>query len=366
MGDTRRPRLRFPRGLLWVLVLAAILALLGTGIYERGPFRASRGVLVARQSLAVWEAPENAPRGASMIATGQFEVANLGADPVRILDVKSDCGCATPEVTPRIIEPGRNAIVSVSATVVPYLSRDLGINIQTDSPTTPDVFLRFRVTGNQRPPLLIDVSGDLSFVGVYSKGEQRELTVVTSEREGESRSPAVSSNLRFLEFEERGSEEASQGGGLTLRKRRFSATLSDMPPAGTSVGRVTVTDPWDPRNTRDLNVLVRRSAAMSCSPTFVEVGPTQRDASVLITTDRPVGRLKVTTELPAGLSVDLVQEPVGPTGTVYRVRAAVREPYPTSRTEGKLRVVAEGLNETLIVPVVFASGEKVGAVIPTP
>ena len=255
------------------MLLATITAALGAGIYVITVGRASKGLLIARQGLAVWEAPANAPRDASMVAKGEFELVNQGTSTVRVVDVKSDCGCAVPVITTRIVEPGRSAFVSVSATVVPYLSRDLGINVQTDSSIAPDVFLRLRVVGNQRPPLLLDASGDLSFVGVLSTDEQREMTVITVEREGESKTPTISSDLPFLRFEEGGKEAVPQGGDLRLLKRSYWVGLSRTPPAGTSAGSVTVTDPWDSRNNKALNVFVQPQSTIVCAPSSLKLKP---------------------------------------------------------------------------------------------
>lgn len=251
--------LRLSRGrtvILSALALGAMLAALGAGTYA-WRLLGRRGALGARQSLAVWEAPADAPRGASMTASGTFELVNVGTGPVRVVDVQADCGCTTPEVTPKVIKPGGAAVASVSALVVPFLSRELSINIHTDSAATPDVFLRLRVTGNQRPPLLVDATGDLSFDGAASSGERRELVVVTVERKGDKRCPKLSADLPFLDISEARSEEDALGGDVVQRKRVFWVTLSGTPPPGTSVGAVTVPDPWDPTNTKKINVLVR-------------------------------------------------------------------------------------------------------------
>jgi hypothetical protein len=259
MIDMRDALLRLPRRrtiLLGAFALGAVVAALGAGVYA-WRLLGRRGVLVARQCLAVWEAPAGTPRDASMLARGSFELVNVGTAPVRVVDVQADCGCTTPEVTPKVIKPGGSAVVSVSALVVPFLSRELGINVHTDSAATPDVFLRLRVTGNQKPPLLVDASGDLSFDGAVSKGERRELVVVTVERKGDKKSPKLSADLPFLSFSEARSEESDLGGNVVQRKRVCWVALSRSPPAGTSVGAVTVEDPWDPTNTKKVNVLVR-------------------------------------------------------------------------------------------------------------
>lgn len=81
--------------------------------------------------------------------------------------------------------------------------------------------------------------------------------LVTVERKGDKESPKLSADLPFLSFSEARSEESDLGGNVVQRKRVCWVALSRSPPAGTSVGAVTVEDPWDPTNTKKVNVLVR-------------------------------------------------------------------------------------------------------------
>ena len=111
-----------------VLLVVTVAALATFGLNRRGH---REGVLVPKSGVAVWEGAEKgAPANAR--AEGRFELLNQGDEPVRVIGTESGCGCATPTVDRDLVMPGAAAVVSVSASVIPFAQRDIPIKIHTD------------------------------------------------------------------------------------------------------------------------------------------------------------------------------------------------------------------------------------------
>lgn len=71
----------------------------------RGPLP---GKLEAKQQLVEWRSPEITPTKITPDNDGTviFEIVNTGGSPARILESQASCGCTTPKVDLKPIEPG--------------------------------------------------------------------------------------------------------------------------------------------------------------------------------------------------------------------------------------------------------------------
>lgn len=324
-------------GSTWLVIALSILgALVGFAVLTRLG-KTGQGVLVASQSVAVWEAPRDSPKDGDMLAEGSFELVNRGDAVVRITGVASDCGCTDPQITPRVIRPGQTAVAKVSALVDPYLSRELGIQVETDSKVTPRLLLRFRVVGNLRPPRLADVSGDLSFVGVsLDDGESRDLMITSVERPDGREAPSPTSDLPFIRFEIVHNDQGPVDGGFILKRRKYRVFLAKEPPSGTSVGFVTARDPWNPTERKFVNVLVQPRSSITCVPSSLRLSREKTEATLLVVSEQPTDELSL--KFQGGFHAEFVQESVGESRTVHKIKVRVSRPYPSARCDGVVEV----------------------------
>ncbi len=142
----------------------------------------------------------------------------------------------------------------------------------------------------------------------------------------------LSTSLTFVRFKEEGLDEEPHGEGVVLRKRRFLMDLTGPPPPGTSVGTVTIKNPWDPSNSRNLNVLVRHDADLTAWPSVVTLGSTTgREAVILVWTKEATDKLDVVLEGRNNLSLSVDRKPVGESRRLHRVRLAIKRAMPPGR-----------------------------------
>ena len=208
---------------------------------------------------------------------------------------------------------------------------------------------------SRKPPFLFRVLGAPTSIDDRSLGEEREITVETVEAVGENKSPEITSSLPFVRFEEGGVDVGPHDKGSVLRKRRFHMRLAE-PVPGTSVGTVTISDPWDAAGTATFNLVIRHRVDLTASPSAVNLGcASGNEAVILVRTREPTGDLHVTLEGASDISLSIDRKPVGESMRLYRVRLAVERAVPPGRTgEIRLRITAPFTKNSLTVPVRMA------------
>lgn len=227
------------------LGLALILAS-ATSRWWLGARGHSPGRLVARIAQVDWQSPQGE---ADRSSKPRFELRNIGDEVVRVLEVSSGCGCATPRVQPRVIPPGGNAIVEVEADPLEFGGRSVGITIRTDSREWPEIPLTLNVHGRQRPPYVARAVGDLYYRHGYSVGGSRIIDVDIIEMiDGDHEPPKVSVNLPYFEVGEPASEPTERmyapDKKLYVYSWKMPLVMSSQPPAEGFHGSVIVYDPW--------------------------------------------------------------------------------------------------------------------------
>ena len=241
---------RRPRHLL-VMAAGGLLIMGGLGVARLSlspPM--SPGKLVARQELMTWQSPVQKsfhPLGPNE-AQGRFELENVGGSPVHILEVQTSCGCATPEVQPTTIAPGKTGTVVVRAVPLHIGERMVSITLNTDSPSSPKVVLQLRIVGSRRAPFMGRAYGELNYLVGSSMSEGRKIFADAIESSGSIPSPPIArTEMPFLEISNPTLEsEAPHTLPGTIRRRYvYEVTLASKVPSGRFVGEVTVTDPWD-------------------------------------------------------------------------------------------------------------------------
>lgn len=235
---------------MWAV--AGVLIIAGSVVVPRclrKAYPTEPGKLVAKQDMLTLQSPSEKPYRSMSLLHATFEVTNVGGAPVRILEAKSSCGCATPDVHPTTIPPGGAGVVEVKAAPRGIGERIVSVTLRTDSVASPEVVLRMRVVGNRRPPYLSSVYGELTYEGDISVGEPRSITATTLELAAtKPMPPRVESDLQILEFGPPTllEETAYDTPGVVLRRYSYEVKPASSFRENAFVGVVELIDPWDP------------------------------------------------------------------------------------------------------------------------
>ena len=195
--------------------------------------------------MRVWRCPPTTGSEDFPKASAEFELFNAGPRVVRVRSVESGCGCATPEVEPKAIEPGKTGVVRVKATPPPIGEKTVTFKVNTDSPKTPRLVLTLQMIGGRKPPFILNASGGLSWAQGARPGDTREFVVSTVERTERVGEPTVKCELPFLKFEKGPVTETPYLEPGTVRRRyTYLASLTSLPEGDTFAGEVTVEAPW--------------------------------------------------------------------------------------------------------------------------
>ena len=197
----------------------------------------SSGRLVATEPDLIWKGPVTGGGGAA--AKLRFELKNVGGRPVRIISVKSGCGCAKPEVSSRLVAPGRVSLIDVVAMTVPLGEKLVRIDVHTDSPLEPDVPLTVKLVGTRTPPFLYLLEGEAVFLGEYSQGMHRDVGVLTVENQDQGPGPEILLDLHFLHATLTGVEAKpfmTPGTFLRTWRYRIPRLQRERPPFGVFQG----------------------------------------------------------------------------------------------------------------------------------
>ena len=338
----------------YVVMFAAAVSIAATYASRRRS-AAAAGVLVAVENTVVWKGETTGdPNNAR--ASARFQLMNKGGRAVRILDVESGCGCAKPSAEPKVVGPGSSSVVSVFALVAPFTTRDVPITVRTDSPGSAAVKLTLRIVGNHKPPYLFQAAGSLTFSGADSLGETRNVSVQTIETEAKGAVPEVTTDLPFLKIEGAGGSEQRQGPDVVIRNRFYKVGFAAKPPSGTVTGKVTVKDPWNPGNVKELNVLIQSRSPLKATPSVVRLGPPgANEATVLIIADRAGAGLTVEVEGDARSAITAEREPMGPSARFHKIKLRRNGPPEGPSGKANLRIRAEGVDEPLVVPITLSA-----------
>lgn len=271
------------------------LVVLSAGVYPRKSRPATPGELVAREPTLVYQSPAPVAGKTPVGSLNRFVLENRGGQPVRVLSVRSGCGCTTPRVEPTLIRPGETCRVEVEAKVPHLGEKIVPITLVTDSPKAQYVDLQLRLLGSHQPPFLLTVEGDLHFLDKLDRTSTREITVRTVEKEPSARAPRVFSDLSFLKIDLVSvDDEPYVVPGTTLRTHIYRVSITHEPPPGTVNGSVTAVSPWEPSHILSVPVFARNSRQLRVTPAHIVIerepsNPnTDGDANMfLVTLDDP-------------------------------------------------------------------------------
>lgn len=265
------------------------------------------GKLLAKEELLTWRAPdEKGYRPLTLSDTRTtFDLRNVGGQPVRILEITSSCGCATPKMEPTTIPPGGTGTVEVQAIPLQVGERLAIVTLKTDSPATPEVVLQLRIVGSRRPPFLLTAVGDLSFVAGAEEASVREIIATTIEVAGSPpKAPLIKTNVQSLVLDSPTlrAEAPYVEAGTVLRDYVVEVRLVASARQGAFTGDVSVVDPWDAEHIEHLRVHGEVLPILSAVPSRILLRVSQSrvdaeiDASLSVASRHPAPDLAIELE----------------------------------------------------------------------
>jgi len=186
-----------------------------------------------------------------------FTLKNTGGLPVTIDHLQSSCTCTKATVSPQVIPPGAEGVVTVVVTPAAAGRVDARVDVHTAAVPPETIGLQVRVETLRKVPFLFTAGGELMFLGGSKVGEARDLYVTTLEAtQSGSQAPLIDVDLPCVTIEpptvtrepyEQGGEGVAEYRGTYICKYVYPIRLTSTPPPGdTFDGRVRITDPWDP------------------------------------------------------------------------------------------------------------------------
>lgn len=210
------------------------------------------------------------------VVRADFVLHNRGRSPVRIVGVRSSCGCTVTSVSPEVVGPGERSIIVAESSVPPVGSRTTRMVVETDSIADRELILRLTVRGRDAPPFLVGARGHLAFTAdgpAHDLGSTRELTVTLIEPESERREPLVETDLEFIRIDPARTEERPfRETGFIARRHVYEVGFSGPPPPAFH-GRLTVSDPWLEGHVEALRVSGRSRPRIRSIPARPRLGP---------------------------------------------------------------------------------------------
>ncbi len=310
--------------------------------------------LVARESLLIWRGPENGDKGSDSRADASFVLVNVGSEDVRIFGVDSGCGCTKPTVNPAVVRPGSTARVEFEAIVPLVGSKDVRLNVRTDSMAKPVVPLTLRLVSPRKAPYLFELRGDLAFRGEYRPDIGREFKLLSLERPETSEQPVVQTLLTGVQIDYLGMvEEPARDFEAVLRTRTYRLNLTG-PPAGSLLGEVVATAPWDEdaRLTCRITGDFREGRGLIVSPSLLRLGAGgTRVGRVIVRNSEPFESPEVALVHSADLPLSLRRDANVAPRRLHVLTVDLGEVDLNSHHRAELKVRRQGESEWVVVSI---------------
>ena len=342
-----------------VAILGIVLGLL---LAARRGQAADAGRLVAVEETIVWEDTADAPHPGGPV-TLRFVLRNEGGQPVKIRDASSSCGCATPRIETMVVAPGEECPVLVDATPLPVGEQDATVTLTTDSDLTPTLTLTATMRGYAKPPFLLQAGGDMTYLGEAGSDQERGITVITVEPEGESREPIIENPNDFLEVgKPKAVTAAYTTPGVDFTTYTYRVTLRGPLPEGRYSGEVTVIDPWDDSRRERLRVVSESVSDIRAIPSQLAItaeAANDPDGTNFIVVLKDEGDAPAVVELSEALGASAEARPVSEERNGALVRFNLRPKSGSTLPPGKHSITVRPKQpsvERLVIPVVVAEG----------
>ena len=286
--------LRSKTAMAFVSAAGLGVVLIGMGWQARPVADPTPGRIVADESEISWRSPVVEPGRSVASPKARFRLSNPGGQPVTITAIQPSCGCAQPVASAMSIDPGGVITLDVAGQPLPVGDRTVTINVRTDSAVTPTLPLTLRLIGSNKPPFLLDATGDLTFLNVdrpnlKPDGESRKLVVRMIETRADAQEPtfrATPPNLLVTKIGEQ--TQPYREPDTVLRMYLYRVGFAEPPIEDRLAGGVTVIDPWSPEHRTELRVEVEVRARIKAVPARIDLVATagaEAAAEFLVLTD---------------------------------------------------------------------------------
>jgi hypothetical protein len=208
-------------------------------------------------------------RGDEISAT--FEIANRGAAPLEITEVRPACGCTVADYD-KTIAPGATGRIQATVDTENILGpNSKGITVFTNDPQNPR--LQLTVKSNVKPFLYLDPGYARFSQFVQSGGAQTISQTLWAEDYEDLKIVAVESGSPHIEVAYREAREGERDTAGVGRQWRIDVTLAGNSPLGPLSDRVVVTTNHPRQRVTDIPVSAFVRPMVSVTPPAIDFGP---------------------------------------------------------------------------------------------
>lgn len=179
--------------------------------------------------------------------TAIYRITNPGDRELALGDVSTTCGCSVASIEPKLLGPGREAVVRVVGEPPKAGEKTVEILVSTNSAAFPTVTMQLTMVGPNPIPFLSFSSGPVRFGTLTTAHEPETIRIETLERSGTA--PWIGQAMGTppgLDLRGGLSDEDPSSAGVVWRKYSFTARFSHLPEPGDFRGELVFSAPGPP------------------------------------------------------------------------------------------------------------------------
>lgn len=171
----------------------------------------------------------------------EYRVTNRGGGDLVLGEATTSCGCSVASIAPRVVGPGRTALIRVEGSPPGAGEKDVFIRVACNAGPQRELTLKLTMVGVSRPPYVASNSTAAGFGEVRPLDAGSKQPVFVETREVKGREPwlhAVESTLGGLSVRGGKVRELDFGGDVVYRRYEYSAELAQVPGPGRFAGEL--------------------------------------------------------------------------------------------------------------------------------
>lgn len=200
-----------------------------------------------------------------------YKVRNNSDRPLSLGPTSTTCGCSVASISPKLLQTGETAVVSVEGVPPPYGEKQVRVTIETSLTELKPIELDLVMVSNTPLPYIISSSGGIQFGELSHPPPTQSLWFTTVEDAAEKPwllDPRTSSESLSLEG---GMIEDRVVGGNAYRKYQYTVRLNAVAPRGDLTEAIVFEHPNTPRHEVDVHAIVRPAVFAVPSTIFATV-----------------------------------------------------------------------------------------------
>lgn len=249
-----------------VLMPLCVIGLLG--LYSPG----TPGQLICQNSKLTVQSVN--PNLTDAKTSALFVIKNTGNTIVRIISVRTSCGCTNAKTNKEIVNPSESIDLTAIMDPIDVGLKSAIITVETDSGLTPTLNFQVIEEGYLPPPYIFQVQGDLYFNNHVEKDQKRKINIqIVSDRSNLDIEPILETDASFLKIEKETTETKASinDPSLFVINHHYFISLKEAYPLLGYQGSIDVKDPWNKSRNLSLNVVIEKQLLFKSIPSVINI-----------------------------------------------------------------------------------------------